>query len=326
MNERINLPPLMKNAAARQPGRDVPGGAARAQCLSKAAKWLKRASEQEYAQAQFMLGNMHMHGSGPVAQSYVAAAELYGKAAAQGNEVASYNLGSCTATLGRGPERHSGGAPLPGSRGAGLRQGPVRPRGPLPRRQRRRGPRTFGAAVGWLTRAAEEGHLQAQNTLGGLYHGGTLQGSSHGSSGGGGGDRSSTRTQQSFDGSGERRRKRQEALGGGRGDSGGRLRRGAAVVQGGGGPGHADSQNSLGRMHFVGGARGARRPQGLRVVREGRDQGHDGAQFNLGLMHEKGWGIGGGPNYDKAVVWYEKAAAQHHEKAKFNLKYIYDVS
>ena len=185
MNERINLPPLMKNAAAQtslavmyQEGRHA------RKSLSKAAKWLKRASEQEYAQAQFMLGNMHMHGSGPVAQSYVAAAELYGKAAAQGNEVASYNLGVLHRE-GWGVAQNDTAAALHFRAAAELGYAKAQyDLADLYLDGSGVGGRDFGAAVGWLTRAAEEGHLQAQNTLGGLYHGGTLQGSSHGSSSG----------------------------------------------------------------------------------------------------------------------------------------------
>ena len=51
-------------------------------------------------------------------------------------------------------------------------------------------------------------------------------------------------------------------------------------------------------------------------------QGHAKAQFNLGLLYGKGQGVA--QDYGQARVWWEKAAAQGDAKAQYALGVLYD--
>src|ERR1039458_7418306 len=66
----------------------------------EAVKWYRKAAEQDYADAQFNLGNCYHDGEG-VAKDYVEAVKWYRKAAEQSYAKAEYNLGNCYAD-GRG--------------------------------------------------------------------------------------------------------------------------------------------------------------------------------------------------------------------------------
>ncbi|MBV5333540.1 sel1 repeat family protein, partial [bacterium] len=59
----------------------------------EAFKWLKKAAEHGYADAQFSLGCMHSQGQG-MAADYREASEWYWKAAEQGHELARRQLES----------------------------------------------------------------------------------------------------------------------------------------------------------------------------------------------------------------------------------------
>lgn len=86
-------------------------GNARAQCnlgaiydrdqnYAEAVRWYRKAAEQDYDIAQYLLGGMYEQGSG-VTQDYAEAVRWWRKAAERGNAEALYNLGVMYAT-GRG--------------------------------------------------------------------------------------------------------------------------------------------------------------------------------------------------------------------------------
>lgn len=52
------------------------------------------------------------------------------------------------------------------------------------------------------------------------------------------------------------------------------------------------------------------------------EAGNAEAQANVGEIFERG--LGGEPNYEAAVIWYEKAAAQSNARAQFNLGTLYE--
>ncbi|WP_235015412.1 caspase family protein [Oceanicoccus sp. KOV_DT_Chl] len=52
------------------------------------------------------------------------------------------------------------------------------------------------------------------------------------------------------------------------------------------------------------------------------EQGDADAQVNVGEIFEKG--VGGTPNYEAALIWYQKAAAQNNKRAQFNIGTLYE--
>ena len=57
----------------------------------KGAKWLRKAADQNYPEAQNILGALYQQGTG-VKKDYAEAARWYQRAAEQGNGEAQYNL------------------------------------------------------------------------------------------------------------------------------------------------------------------------------------------------------------------------------------------
>ena len=60
----------------------------------EAVKWFRKAAEQNYAEAQYILGVCYEQGEG-VAKDQVEAVKWYRKAAEQNDAEAQYNLGIC---------------------------------------------------------------------------------------------------------------------------------------------------------------------------------------------------------------------------------------
>ena len=100
----------------------------------EAAKWFRRAAEQNYAEAETSLGRMYTSGSG-VAQDYTLAVHWFRKAADQNNPTGQNSLGEAY---------HDG-------RGV---------------------PQDFEEAVRWYRRAAEQGSARGQFNLGESYRDG----------------------------------------------------------------------------------------------------------------------------------------------------------
>src|SRR5699024_3584817 len=59
----------------------------------------------------------------------------------------------------------------------------------------------------------------------------------------------------------------------------------------------------------------------LARVRPLAEQGDPKAQYNMGVIYDRGYGVE--RNYDKARIWYEKAAAQGDAEAAHNLGVMY---
>ena len=58
----------------------------------------------------------------------------------------------------------------------------------------------------------------------------------------------------------------------------------------------------------------------MQVHRSAADQGHAAAQFKMGIAYQNGEGVEPSDKSDEeAVRWYQLAADQGHEKARFNL-------
>ena len=60
----------------------------------------------------------------------------------------------------------------------------------------------------------------------------------------------------------------------------------------------------------------------LKVWMEAAEAGDAEAQNNVGEIYERG--LGTEPNYEAAVIWYQKSAAQNNHRAQFNLGTLYE--
>jgi hypothetical protein len=60
----------------------------------------------------------------------------------------------------------------------------------------------------------------------------------------------------------------------------------------------------------------------LRVWMAAAEAGDPDAQNNVGEIYERG--LGGQPNFEVAVIWYQKAADQNYSRALFNLGTLYE--
>jgi uncharacterized protein len=60
----------------------------------------------------------------------------------------------------------------------------------------------------------------------------------------------------------------------------------------------------------------------LRVWLAAAEAGDAEAQNNVGEIYERG--LGGAPNYEAAVIWYQKAADANYARAQFNLGTLYE--
>lgn len=112
-------------------------GQGREQNLTEAAKWFRRAAEEDDAEAEDYLGEMYYYGRG-VRKDFRESAKWYRKAAEQGNADAAATLGLMLHN-GRGVERDCAEAAVmvPSRRGAGQRPRAEQPRVPLLQRRRR---------------------------------------------------------------------------------------------------------------------------------------------------------------------------------------------
>ena len=98
-----------------------------------AKKWLQNAVEEGYAPAELYLGNIYARGSEGIEQDFLKAADLYERAAIQGDATAQHNL-SVMFLYGYGVEKD------------------------------------IGATFFWTRKAAENEHLEAQYNLGMMYY------------------------------------------------------------------------------------------------------------------------------------------------------------
>ena len=66
----------------------------------------------------------------------------------------------------------------------------------------------------------------------------------------------------------------------------------------------------IGGIYYCGQGVAVDYPRALAAYKIGAEGGDAGCQFNLGLVYRKGQGVAS-PDYEQALVWFEKAAAQH---------------
>ena len=85
--------------------------------------------------------------------------------------------------------------------------------------------------------------------------------------------------------------------------------------------GDADAQLSLGALYDFGEGVAEDKAEAFKWYRKAADQGHADAQFNLGVMYSDGEGVA--EDNAEAFKWYRKAADQGEVKAQFNLGMMY---
>ena len=78
--------------------------------------------------------------------------------------------------------------------------------------------------------------------------------------------------------------------------------------------GHADAQSLLGLMYYQGRGVEKNKKEAKKWVRRAAEQGHADAQYALGNMYDLG--EGGDGNNEEAEKWFRKAAEQEHPEAQ----------
>ena len=86
--------------------------------------------------------------------------------------------------------------------------------------------------------------------------------------------------------------------------------------------GHAVAQVSLGLMYEMGQGVPTDYVEAVRWYRKAADQGYAVAQYYLGVIYDNGTGVP--QDYAEAMKWYRKAADQGIAEAQYNLGVIYD--
>ena len=86
---------------------------------------------------------------------------------------------------------------------------------------------------------------------------------------------------------------------------------------------YAPAQYNLGRATYNGDGTPLDRELAATWCRRAADQGYANAQFTLGWMYDDGAGVP--PDYREAVMWYTRAAGQGHAKAQFSLALMLDA-
>lgn len=85
--------------------------------------------------------------------------------------------------------------------------------------------------------------------------------------------------------------------------------------------GHADAQYKLGSCYERGDGVKQDYLEAVRLYRAAAKQGHTKAQFNLGVMYANGTGVE--KDYKEAIKWYQMAAETGDSSAQFALGYMY---
>ncbi len=85
--------------------------------------------------------------------------------------------------------------------------------------------------------------------------------------------------------------------------------------------GHAEAQNSLGIMYFLGQGVKEDHKEAVKWCRKAAEQGYPQAQYNLGTMYSKG--LGTEQDYKEAAGWYLKAAEQGYAQSQTILGLMY---
>jgi TPR repeat protein len=251
---------------------------------TEAAKWFRKAAEQNHAAAQAVLGYLYERGDGVKADP-AEAAKWYRKAAEQNNSDGLFNLGRAYEN-GIGLSKDSGQArtyyqkaAAAGSRDApaalaGLGSGPE----PAPPGQdqidegrRLYDAKDFAGAAKVFQKLAEQGNPKGQYRVGYLYERGEG-------------------VRQSYD----------EAV---------RWYRKAADQ------GHAKAQNHLGVMYEDTIGVNENWAEAVRWYRKSAEQGEAEGQFNLGRAYQ--FGLAVPQNRQEAISWFDKAGDQGHDQANY---------
>ncbi len=85
--------------------------------------------------------------------------------------------------------------------------------------------------------------------------------------------------------------------------------------------GHVDAQNNLGRCYNYGRGIAKDEQEAVKWYRKAAEQGHAAAQHNLGRCYQQGVGVA--KDAQEAVKWYRKAAEQGYAAAQFELGACY---
>ena len=270
----------------------------------EAIQWFHKAAEQDYAEAQFDLGNCYYYGWG-VTKDYTQAVAWYRKAAEQGHADAQCNLGVCYENGWGVTEDYTQAvawyrkAAEQGIAEAQCRLGDCYFNGwgvtkdytqaaAWYRKAAEQGiadaqynlgecyyygrgvAKDYTQAVAWYRKVAEQGHAAAQYNLGWCYHYGQ------------GVTKDYTQAVAWY-------------------------RKAAAQ-------GYAVAQNNLGLCYLEGEGVTKDYTQAVAWFRKAAKQGNAVAQFNLGVCYENRMGVR--QDISEALYWYRKAAAQGHSDAK----------
>jgi uncharacterized protein len=220
---------------------------------AEAVKWLRKAAEQGYAEAQYHLAKMYSEGQG-VPQDNTEAIKWYRKAA---------------------EKRHMGSVDALAAL-SGMGTGVSKPEANVKKESRRKdAEQGHGGAV---TALNENESPEAQFNLGARYYTGTGKPQDYA-----------------------------EAV---------KWYRKAADQ------GHGMAQNNLGVMYSKGQGVPQDYAEAVDWYRKAAKQGNSTAQSNLGTMYEKGQGVP--QDYGEAVKWYRKATEQGNAEAQFNLGVMYE--
>ena len=242
----------------------------------KAADLYQKAAVQGEARAQNNLGDYYYYGNG-VSQSYEKAVEWYQKAAAQGYAIAQNNLGDCY------------------EYGEGV-------------------PKDLRKAVEWWQKAAEQGYASAQYNLGVCYSHGIGVSEDYG------------KAVEWYQKAAEQgNADAQYNLGCCYKDGEGvpkDLRKAVEWYQKAAAQGYASAQNNLGDCYYHGNGVSQSYEKAVEWWQKAAAQGDASAQCNLGYCYEYGKGVS--KDYGKAVEWYQKAAEQEDAVAQYNLGYCYE--
>ena len=86
--------------------------------------------------------------------------------------------------------------------------------------------------------------------------------------------------------------------------------------------GHIEAAGIIGCIYYWGQGVAVDYKRALAAYKIGAEGGDAHCQYQLGFLLEQGRGIDS-PDYEQALVWYEKAAAQDHPKAVSQLAVMY---
>ncbi len=258
----------------------------------EAIRWYRLAAEQGHAAAQIAVATMHENGEG-VPQDSAEAIRWYRLAAEQGHAEAQATLGSIFK-----PTAYSssvGALNVSGTLRTELGDGMTQ---------------DYAEAVRWYRLAGEQGHAEAQATLGSMYRNGEGVAQDY------------AEAVRWYRLAGEQGHADAQAT------LGSMYENGEGVAQDdseavrwyrlAGEQSHADAQASLGSMYGNGEGVAQDYAEAVRWYRLAGEQGHADAQASLGSMYENGEGVA--QDDAEAVRWYVLADEQGHADALANLQ------